>query len=279
MVMPRRAVDFSDTYDSFVAEFYDHILPYQQRHDIDFFVELAQQFEGQVLEIASGTGRVLIPTARTGKEILGIDISEQMLSVCRKRLSKETADVQSRVLDLRCSDMRTFKLPMTFSLITMPFRSFQHLITVEDQQTCLTNIYLHLDPGGCFVLDIMNPSLVHLVDDQYFSEFNEEPEMTLDDGRKVSRRFRIGARDLANQFINAEIVYYVTHIDGNVERLVHSFPFRYTFRFEAEHLLARCGFSIEEVFSDYDKSPFGSKYPGELIIVARKGPALSTRAA
>jgi hypothetical protein len=45
---------------------------------------------------------------------------------------------------------------------------------------------------------------------------------------------------------------------------------RYSFRFEVEHLLARCGFSVENVFADYDRSPFGSKYPGELIFVGRK---------
>jgi hypothetical protein len=45
---------------------------------------------------------------------------------------------------------------------------------------------------------------------------------------------------------------------------------RYLFRFEAEHLLARAGFKVEQLYADYDKSPFGSKYPGELIFVARK---------
>jgi hypothetical protein len=116
----------------------------------------------------------------------------------------------------------------------------------------------------------MNPFLEHLIDDQYLNEFNEEPEMSMPDGRKVRRRFRISQRNLAEQFIDAEIIYHVTHPEGHVERLIHSFPFRYIFRFEAEHLLARCGFLIHAIYSDFDKSPFGSKYPGELIIVARK---------
>lgn len=45
---------------------------------------------------------------------------------------------------------------------------------------------------------------------------------------------------------------------------------RYLFRLEAEHLLARCGFEVDHVYADYDRSPYGSKYPGELIIVARR---------
>ena len=52
--------------------------------------------------------------------------------------------------------------------------------------------------------------------------------------------------------------------------LVHSFPMRYLFRFEAEHLLVRSGFEIEHVYADFDKNPYGSKYPGELIFVAMK---------
>ncbi|HEV2914365.1 MAG TPA: class I SAM-dependent methyltransferase [Pyrinomonadaceae bacterium] len=263
-------MDISGGYDSFVAEFYDHVVPYKERKDIDFYIELAQKTEGPILEIGCGTGRVLIPTAQAGKDILGFDASQLMLSVCRRRLCTEPEAVQHKILDLHCGDMRYFELHCKFSLITMPFRPFQHLITVEDQQACLANIHRHLEQNGYLAFDIMNPSLEHLIDDKYLNEFNEEPEMSLRDGRKISRRFCIRARNLTEQFIDAEIIYYVTHLSGRTERLVHSFPFRYTFKFELEHLLSRCGFLIHEVYSDFDKSPFGSKYPGELIIVARK---------
>jgi hypothetical protein len=67
-----------------------------------------------------------------------------------------------------------------------------------------------------------------------------------------------------------ELIYHVTHPDGRQERIVHAFPMRYFFRYEIEHLLARCGFKIETIYSDYDKTPFGVKYPGELIVVAGK---------
>ena len=85
---------------------------------------------------------------------------------------------------------------------------------------------------------------------------------------------RITARDYFSQVQDTELIYYVTHPDGRQERLVHAFPMRYLFRFEAEHLLARCGFEVEALYADYDKSPYGSKYPGELIFVARR-PGLS----
>jgi hypothetical protein len=111
--------------------------------------------------------------------------------------------------------------------------------------------------------------LPYLTDVQYLTEHGEEPEFTTDDGRRVVRRARIVSRDYFNQITNNESTYYVTHPDGREERLVHRFPLRYLFKFEMEHLLARCNFSVEAVYADYDKSPYGSKYPGELIIVAK----------
>jgi hypothetical protein len=86
----------------------------------------------------------------------------------------------------------------------------------------------------------------------------------------VLRRHQIVSRDYANQINQIELVYYVTYPDGRKERLVHAFPMRYLFRYEVDHLLARCGFEVEHVYADYDKSPYGAKYPGELIFVAKK---------
>ena len=59
---------------SVTAEFYDHIVPYRERRDVDFFVEMAKETGGPVLEVGCGTGRVLIPTARAGVEITGLDV-------------------------------------------------------------------------------------------------------------------------------------------------------------------------------------------------------------
>jgi len=92
----------------------------------------------------------------------------------------------------------------------------------------------------------------------------------LPDGRRVRRTNRIVSRDGFNQIQGIELIYHVTHPQGREERLVHAFQMRYFFRFELDHLLARAGFQVEHLYADYDGSPYGSKYPGELIFVARK---------
>ena len=266
-------MDRSGGYDQhdFVAEFYDHVVPYRDRQDVAFFVDLARESGGPVLELACGTGRVLLPTARAGIEIVGLDISRQMLAVCRHKLAAEPDEVRARV-ELHRADMCNFDLGRQFALATLPFRPFQHLLTVQDQLACLSTVRRHLADAGRIVLDVFNPSLPLMVDKKYLDEFGEEPEFTMDDGRRVVRRHKSVERDYANQILHGEIIYYVTHPDGRRERLVHDYKMRYLFRFEAEHLLARCGFDLEHVYADYDKSPYGSTYPGELLFIARKLP-------
>ena len=78
---------------TFIAEFYDSVVPYRDRQDVNFFVEMARRSGGPVLELGCGTGRVLIPIAKSGIEIVGLDASPMMLSVCREKLLNESNDV------------------------------------------------------------------------------------------------------------------------------------------------------------------------------------------
>jgi SAM-dependent methyltransferase len=254
--------------DPFIARLYDQVIPYRERPDIDFFVEAAKESGGPVLEVGCGTGRILLPTARAGIPITGLDLSEYMLDVCRQELKNEPREVQDKVTLVQ-GDMREFTLSKQYALVTLPFRPFQHLLTIEDQIRCLANIKNHLQPGGVLILDLFNPSLTHLTTDNLGEEVGLEPEFTTPEGIKVRRCNKTVSRDLHNQVNQVELIYYLTHPDGQEERLVHAFSIRYLFRFEAEHLLVRCGYEVEDVYADYQKNPYGCIYPGELIITAR----------
>lgn len=224
---------------------------------------------GYVLELGCGTGRLLIRTARAGIQIVGLDYSTQMLDICRQRLSAESDAVRAKA-ELVQGDMRHFDLGRCFTLATIPFRAFQHLIELNEQLACLTSVRRHLEAGGRLILDLFNPSLDSLVNDRVGEIVREEPPFDMPDGRRVIRRHRFTADDRTRQVRDVELIYDVTHSDGRQERLLHAFPFRYIFRFEAEHLLARAGFEVEHLYADHEKTPFGSKYPGELIFVAKK---------
>lgn len=260
------------TEQAFVAECYDFVVPYRERPDVPFYVELARQAEGSVLELGCGTGRILLPTARAGLEIVGLDSSPPMLAVCRQKLAREPDEVRARV-HLVEADMRTFALARQFGLVTLPFRSFQHLLTVADQLACLSRIHNHLLLDGKLVLDLFNPDLRRLSNERSLNDPKLEPEFSLPDGRRVLRSSRIVAHHPAQQGLEVEMAYQVTHPDGRHERLRSLFSLRYFFRFEVEHLLARCGFELEKVYSDYDRSPYGKSYPGELVFLARRKPS------
>lgn len=256
-------------YDEF-AEYYDHVFPYRNRDDVAFFVELAQQASGPVLEVACGTGRVLLPCARAGAAVVGLDLSPGMLAVCRQRLAAEPPAVRARV-ELHEADMRAFDLGRSFALVTTPFRGFQHLLTVEDQQRALGAIRRHLADDGRFVLDLFNPSMPFLGDERWLVNPLVEPAFTMPDGRSVVRSFRIVERNRFQQVQHLEMSYDVTWPDGRVERRGSRFALRYLFRFEAEHLLVREGFRIEAIYGDYHRRPYGeTDYPGELVFVCRK---------
>jgi SAM-dependent methyltransferase len=264
-------MDFTGGYDdALVAEFYDHVVPYRDRADVAFFVEEATRSAGTVLELGCGSGRVLIPTARAGIDIVGLDGSPAMLTRCQQSVAAESPAIQKHVLALIQGDMRRFDLGRRFPLVTMPFRPFLHLLTVDDQLACLTAVHDHLEENGRLILDVFNPSFETWANDTFPRDLPDEPPFTLSDGRFVVRHVRMVGRNPFTQVMDAELVYDVATVDGHQRQFVHRFGIRSVFRYEAEHLLARSGFLVEQLYADYDRAPFGSKYPGELIFIAKR---------
>ncbi len=114
--------------------------------DVDFYVELATEADGPVVELAVGTGRVAIPVAeRTGRRVIGIDSSPAMLAVARERAA--AAGVE---LELRQSDMRNLSLDEPAALIICPFRSLLHLPTWYERRRVFERVAANLRPGGRF---------------------------------------------------------------------------------------------------------------------------------
>jgi len=253
----------------YVAEYYDAAYNRRNDKDVGFYVNYAKESGGRTLELGCGTGRVLIPTAAAGNEITGLDLSAYMLQVCRKKLEAQPEDVRSRARLIR-GDMTDFNIGEKYALATIPFRPFQHLITVKEQKACLERIHKHLTPKGCVVLDVYNPNPLRLMPNPKFMEENEDlPETALPDGRKLRRTSRMAGYHRDQQYNDVELIYYVTHPGGRTERLVQSFPMRYYYRYELEHLLELGGFRVVDLFGDFDKSAFGSESP-EMIFVAEK---------
>lgn len=257
----------AELYDRQSSEFYDY---HAKRGDIDFFTGFALESGGPVLELGCGTGRILIPTARAGVRITGLDSSGEMLRICREKLDNESQEIRDRV-NLVHADMRDFNLGKEFSLVTITYGPFNNLITPEEQINCLNCIHSHLGNNGALVFDVFYPLMSQLIVGEEGKEiFTEKTPFIMPDGRSVTWGIRFKSIDYNLQIIHEEMFYNIRDPDGQEEKLVYSDPLRYFFRFEVEHLLVRTGFRTEAVYADFNQEPFGTRYPSEMIFLARK---------
>ncbi|HTQ87764.1 MAG TPA: class I SAM-dependent methyltransferase [Candidatus Solibacter sp.] len=251
-----------------IAEFYDATLVYQERKDIEFYVAEARASGGPVLELGCGTGRVLLPTARAGLEITGLDESVNMLGRCRAKLEAESESVRACATLVR-GDLAAFELGRQFALITIPFRPFQHLLTVEQQLGCLRSARRHLTPRGRLIFDVFHVDPSSVYDKAWMEEREDAPATRLADGRIVRRTVRIAAFHRAAQINEVEFCWYVTHSNGRREEIHWRTALRYSYRFELEHLLARAGLNVVTLYGDINRGPYGDEAP-DMIFVAER---------
>ncbi len=122
--------------------------------DVEFYVELAREAGGPVVELGVGTGRIAIPTAAAGVRVIGVDSSQGMLEVCRAQA--ELAGVAD-LLDLRPGDLREPPVTERVRLVTCPFRAYLHLADDEERLRALRAAHELLLPGGRLAFDVFEP--------------------------------------------------------------------------------------------------------------------------
>jgi SAM-dependent methyltransferase len=123
--------------------------------DVPFYVELAKEAGGPVVELGVGTGRIAIPVAAAGIRVIGVDTSPGMLEVARE--AANLAGV-GELLDLRVGDLRKPGVRGTYPLVTSPFRAMLHLETEADRRAALRAIRKLVAAEGRFVFDVFEPS-------------------------------------------------------------------------------------------------------------------------
>jgi SAM-dependent methyltransferase len=212
--------------------------------DISFYVDEALASGGPVVELGVGTGRIAIPTAMAGVQVIGIDSSAEMLAVCEG--AARAAGVSER-LDLRLGDLREPPVPERVPLVTCPFRAFLHLATDEERLAALGAARALLLPAGRLVFDVFAPS-------------DEDIEET--HGRWIEREPGIFERadwDRGRQTLTLSVR---GEGGGSSMTLWWLEPQRW------QALLAEAGFAVEACYGWFDRRPYGG---GEdSVWVARK---------
>ena len=218
---------------------------------IDFYVELARHSQGDVLELACGTGRVTIPIAQalahSGRSVTGLDLAPAMLDSARTKWP-----IAGVAPDLVSGDMRRFALGRRFGLIFVAFNSLLHLTTNEALAHCFACVREHLAPGGTFAFDVFNPNVSMLarspaerttvvrLPDATLGEIHVEASMDYDAATQVNRStFHFSA-------------------PGRPDYMTAPIHLRSLFPLELPLLLSANGYRLEARYGDFGGEPFGS---------------------
>ena len=236
-------------YDSW-AEIYDSVFSYVV-DDIPFYVEEATRSGGTVLELGCGTGRVSIPIARAGIDIVGIDASSAMLARAREK-SREAGIPNLKLL---WADMRDFNLSSEFNLVIIPFRGLLSLLSVDDEIRTLTNIKRHLAPGGKLIFDIFVPDLNMMVQEgdvpYHFRDVTDT-----ETGRHLVV-WNQANYDAFSQVMSIRTTIEQLDDSGRVSsKMYRDFALRYIFRWEMHHLLGLCGYDVRAMYGNFERGEF-----------------------
>jgi SAM-dependent methyltransferase len=250
------------------ARFYDHVATGVEG-DVTFYVEEARAAGSPVLELGCGTGRILIPIAESGLEVVGVDASADMLAIASNKRDDCGPEVQQR-LRLVHGDMRDFALDRAFSLVIIPYRAFLHNLTIADQLRTLERVREHLSGTGRLIFNVFDPKVRHLAAGRWLMPPERRRHFVHPGtGNRVliNEDFHY---DLERQLVQGAFTFdEIDATTGQTVATTHSpLTLRYVFRHEMEHLLTLSGFRVNHLFGDFKRGAF--RAGGEQIWVASR---------
>ena len=253
---------YDDAQANLIARHYDaaYAVLREPSGDAAFYLHLARESRGCVLELGCGTGRILLPIAREGIDCVGVDASAAMLHVLREKDPPSNLTlVEGRMEELDLLLAGEGLEPGSFALVTAPFRVLSHLLDVESQLTTLAAIRRQLALGGRFAFDLFDPKLDRIA----LALEPEHLDATFTQEGATVRRFVTVRRDHSAQVMTALFRFESDRreLEGTAE-----LQMRWFYRYELEHLLARAGFAHVELFGAFDRRPWVAG--GETVVVA-----------
>jgi SAM-dependent methyltransferase len=201
---------------------------------VEFLVELAGS--GRALEFGIGTGRIALPLAQRGVRVHGIDLSTAMVARLRAKLGGEAIGVT-------IGDFATTTVEGTFSVAYLVFNTIMNLTTQDEQVACFQNVAAHLEPGGCFVVEVGIPELQRLPRGETFVPFDVSPTHLGFDEYDVARQGLVS--------------HHYSVVDGKLE--LNSVPFRYVWPSELDLMARLAGMTLRERWSGWKREPFTSE--------------------
>jgi SAM-dependent methyltransferase len=200
---------------------------------VDFLAELAT--DGPALELGIGTGRIALPLSRRGIRVHGIDLSEAMVARLQAKPGAEQIGVT-------IGDFATTTVEGRFSVAYLVFNTIMNLTTQDEQVACFQNVASHLEPGGCFVVEVSIPDLQRLPPGETVRPF------TVSATRLGFDEYDVAAQGLISHH------YWID--DGRLETV--SMPFRYVWPAELDLMARLAGMSLRGRWTDWKRESFTS---------------------
>lgn len=238
-----------------VARYYD--LNPQFPDDVPFYLDRLPSAEARVLELGCGTGRVLVPLADACGSIFGVDSSEAMLTICRRKLAEKGIGASRAAVHQ--GDITRLALGARFDLIIAPFRVFQNLERDRDVRGFFETVRTHLAPGGTAIVNAFRPNLEpdRLKEEWCTSEERLAWAVPVDGGRVTlhDRRPRMDRRKLV---LYPELVYRRHEGEHLVDEAVLSISMRCHYPEPLLELVRDHGFSTVRTWGGYSGEPYGA---------------------
>ena len=200
---------------------------------VDFLADLAG--DGAALELGIGTGRIALPLARRGVPVHGVDLSKAMVARLRAKPGAERIGVT-------IGDFATTTVDGRFSVAYLVFNTIGNLTTQDEQVACFQNVAAHLEPGGCFVIEVGVPELQRLPPGETVRVFHLSPT-----------HLGFDEYDVVSQGL---ISHHYSIVDGQLE--ASSLPFRYAWPSELDLMARLAGMTLRERWSGWNREPFTS---------------------
>lgn len=201
---------------------------------VDFLVD--QAGSGRALELAIGTGRIALPLADRGVRVHGIELSQAMVARLRAKPGGEDVGVA-------IGDLATTAVDGSFSLVYLVYNTIMNLTTQAAQVACFRNAAAHLEPGGCFVVEVTVPRLRKLPPGETFQVFLGSEDA-----------WGIDEYDVVTQGL---ISHHLENVDGSLERF--SVPFRYVWPAELDLMAELAGMTLRERWAGFMRELFTSE--------------------
>jgi SAM-dependent methyltransferase len=252
---------------SITAKHYDAAYAVKQDLvDLPFYLALAKRSGGPVLEIACGTGRVLLPIAREGIAIEGVDNSLPMLRVLKSSIENEPSQIRRRIT-LHEGDLRNFRLRKKYPLVIIPFRPLHYMHTVQDQLNALTTAAFHLQKNGILAFDVFYPK-VELIAAGIGQEILD-PEWQAGKDSVVRRYFRKESADKVNQNFGFTFIFRTYQGDKLVREESEPFMLSYYTYPHLKALFLLAGLESVAEYGSFAKTPLDNT-ADQMIFLVKK---------